>query len=329
MNVSCYGSGLSELVNLHPDIDVLDKKSVNEFAAHQWRRLALTLGFDSIEAGLHGALVSGGQLGSVLGVGLKAVDQAAKKLAPETAPASAAQIRYNALSSVGASQRGWRLDVNLGSLPNGGCLDDKRIIPAVNRATYFHPEVSFDVTPRDCVWAPTYPMYVGTWPWMYGHALSHQPSALRWMRSSEFDPIQLAAQYHANSWSVAGNARVDARAVYTQLEYFRTATAAIVEMLPKEPGAPGSLYRSESGLLRVYMKSRPTDEYLYGPLGAISVVAYNHILSSIGAFFRVREEVMKHHKSLPPAVQSTLKNNPDPCIQELLNPPGLNDKIGL
>ncbi len=327
MNISCYGPGLGDLIELSPTVDVTDKTSVNEYAADQWRRIGRSFGFlDSLEPGLKGSLLSGGQLGSILGVGIKALTNHLKLVPSENMFSSAANLRYAALSDAANTGGGWALNLDLDTLPNGGCIDDVRVIPAVNRETYFHPERSPDLTPRDCTWSTTYPVFVGTWPWVYGHSLHQSPATLRWRRISDADPIALCARLHAASWSLAGNASIDARIVYRQLEHFRKSTTALIENVPKEPGNPGSLYRSESGLLRVYM-GEPTHEYLNGPLGAVSVVAYNHVLHSVAAFFRMRSEIMKHHKQLPNSVQSILDQNPDPCIVDLRKPPSLSDKL--
>jgi len=320
----CYGPGLGDLVELVGEVDVTSKTSINEFAADQWRRLGDTLGFANIlEPGLQGALKSHGQLGSVNGVGVAAVKKYLQKQKQKTEePAAFSLARYEALHEASSSQRGWMLAIDLSTVQDAGCIDGVRAFPAVNRETYFHPERSDSLTPRDCLWATVYPVFVGTWPWMYGQALADQPSSLSWTRSADTDPVALCARVYCASWTLAGNATIDARVVYAHYQQFRKATAPLVEKLPKEPTKPLALYRGENGLLREYMRQNPSTStrHLNGKLGAISVVAYNHILYSFAAFFRVRSELMTHHKQLPKSVQTILDQNPDPCIQALRKP---------
>ncbi|MGB1013928.1 MAG: hypothetical protein ACPG4T_07335 [Nannocystaceae bacterium] len=332
MNLSsCYGPGLGDLVDIVGNVDVTSKTSVNTFAAEQWRRLGSALGFgDLIEPGLRGSLASNGQLGSVVGVAIRAVREHLRDVKQENAPASFAQARYATLHDASSSQRGWGLALDLSKVPNGGCIDGVRAFPAVNRETYFHPQRNPSLTPRDCYWPTIYPVFVGTWPWVYGHALTDQPASLAWSRSADTDPVALCAQLYAASWTLAGNASIDARLVYAHYEQFKKSTAPLTEALPKEPTKPRAVYRGDQGLLRVYM-AEPSTEHLNGTLGPISVKAYNHILSSFAAFFRVRSEIMSHHKNLPASVQSILDQNPDPCIVNLRKPgpkpPG--DKLSL
>lgn len=320
MNLSsCYGPGLGDLIKLVGEVDVTSKSSINQFAADQWRRVAATLGFsDIIEPGLRGSLASNGQLGSIMGVATLALRQHIKHN-KEQAPASFAQARYATLHDASSGQRGWVLAIDLSNVPNGGCIDGVRAFPAVNRETYFHPTRNQALTPRDCFWPTVYPVCVGTWPWIYGHALGDTPVALSWTRSADTDPVILCAQLFAASWTLAGNAAIDARTVYTHYSHFLKSTAPLIEALPSEPTKPRALYRSELGLVRVYM-GEPTTETLNGVLGPVSVKAYNHILTSFAAFFRVRSEIMQHHKQLPASVQSILDQNPDPCIQNLRKP---------
>ncbi|MGB1017085.1 MAG: hypothetical protein ACPG4T_23310 [Nannocystaceae bacterium] len=331
MNISCYGAGVTDLVQLTGEVDVTDKASLNTFAADQWRRLSRTFGFQkTIEPGLKASLVSDGQLGSVMAVAIKAVTHHLKSIKPETMPQSAAEVRYNALSDASNASRGWVLTIDLGSLPGKGCFGDSRLIPAVNRETYFHPRRAAELTPRDCSWETEYPVFIGTWPWVYGHGLHGNPGALRWRRVGDYDPIALCAQLYANAWTLAGNASIDGRSVATHYEWFRKSTDDLIADVPTEPTNPGSLYRSDTGLLRVYMTDRNLRKiYINGPLGPVSVAAYNHILASFAAFFRVRSEIMTHHDSLPKSVQTILDQNPDPCIVKLRNPVNMGDELGL
>ncbi len=322
MNLSnCYGPGLGDLVQLVGDVDVLSKQSINGFAADQWRRIGKVLDFSAeLEPGLRGSLISGGQLGSIIGVGSAALAKHLhKRQGKEQAPPAFAQARYEVIHKASSDQRGWVLNIDLDQIQNGGCIGGVRVIPAVNRATYFHPERNDSLTPRDCFWPTTYPVYIGTWPWVYGHALMDVPPSLSWRRTADTDPVILCAQLYAAAWTLAGNAAIDAQSVYAHYQYFLKATSPLIERLPKEATSPRSLYRSDSGLIRVYM-GEPTTEHLYGPLGPLSVVAYNHILMSFAAFFRVRSEIMAHHKNLPANVKSILDQNPDPCVQELRKP---------
>ncbi len=321
MNLSsCYGPGLGDLITIVGEVDVTAKKSINEFAADQWRRLGTALGFsDVLEPGLRGSLASNGQLGSILSVAILALRQHVRNKTKETAPQSFAQARHATLHDASSAQRGWILAIDLSKVPNGGCIEGVRAFPAVNRETYFHPQRNQSLTPRDCFWPTLYPVSLGTWPWIYGHALTDRPPALTWTRSADTDPLALCAQLYAASWTLAGNATIDARVVYAHYQHFLKSTAPLIEALPKEPTKPRALYRGENGLLRVYM-GEPTTEHLNGVLGPVSVKAYNHILSSFAAFFRVRSEIMKHHKQLPANVQSILDQNPDPCIQKLRKP---------
>lgn len=327
MTVSCYGAGIADLVKLAPEIDVTDKASINEFAADQWRRVARTFGFaESIEPGLQGSLKSGGQLGSVLGVAIAAIKQFLKSSHVESLPKSAAAVRYNALSDASNEARGWMLPVDLDSLPAQGCIDEIRVIPAVNRETYFHPQRSQELTPRDCAWSTVYPVYVGTWPWVYGHALHGNPGTLRWMRHGQHDPVTLCASLYANAWTLAGNAAINGKVVAEHYDWFRKSTDDLLVEVPTEPGKPGTLYRSELGLLRVYMTDPDLRTItLVGPLGRVSAAAYNHILASFAAFFRVRQEIINHLEDIPQSVRNILNENPDSCLQQQINPP---DTIG-
>ncbi len=325
MNLSsCYGPGLGDLVKLVGEVDVLDKESVAKFAADQWQRVATTLGFgEAIGPGLRASLVSKGQLGSVSGVAVRAVSEHVRTLEPESSPASFAKLRFDALNEAAGSQPGWTFEIDLTTVANAGCVDGIRSFLPVNRETYFQPARSDELTPRDCYWPTTCPMFLGTWPWVYGHNLAVEPSTLRWKRTADHDPVALAARLHGVAWSLAGNAAIDARTVYDQFNHFRTATAPLIEALPQEPQAPGSLYRSQSGLLRVYMHE-VGDEVLNGILGAVSVRAYNHCLHSFAAFFRMRAAMMNNHKNLPNAIQTILDHNPDPCVESLRKPENLS-----
>lgn len=331
MNVSCYGAGIADLINLVGEVDVTTPASLNAFAADQWRRVGRTFGFAAnLEPGLKGSLASGGQLGSIIGVALQAIKYHLKSAPAEAMPKSVATVRYNALSDASNTARGWVLNLDLGALPGQGCFGDARVVPAVNRETYFHPQRSQELTPRDCSWSTQYPVYIGTWPWVYGHGLQGNPGTLRWVRQGDHDPITLCAQLYANAWTVAGNAAIDARDVASHYEWFRKTTDELLADVPVEPGKPGSLYRSDAGLLRVYMTEPDLRHvYLNGPLGPISVAAYNHILMSFAAFFRVRSEIMAHHQELPGAAQALLDANPDPCIVKLRNPVNPSDTIEL
>ncbi|MGB1015586.1 MAG: hypothetical protein ACPG4T_15730 [Nannocystaceae bacterium] len=317
MNISCYGDGLETLVALAPEVDVAN---VAEFQAAQWRRIAALLGIAAeMEAGLRASLLSGGQLGSVTNVAIAAITKHLRIQAKEKAPVGLAVARHTAISDVAAKTGGWSFDIDLADLSDAGCVAGIRAFPAVNRATYFHPERSAELTPRDCKWVTNYPIFVGTWPWLYGHALHSHPSTLRWRITGDADPIALCARLHASAWSLAGNAGIDARTVYKQFSRCRKSMSGLVASVAKEPSKPGSLYLSESGLIRKYMGT-PTHEHLNGALGPVAVVAYNHILHSVAAFFRLRSAIMTHHKTLPTQVQTLLDQSTDPCVQNLRKP---------
>ncbi|MGB1016887.1 MAG: hypothetical protein ACPG4T_22295 [Nannocystaceae bacterium] len=317
----CYNIDGEDLVKLAPEVDVTSPRRVREFEASQWRRLGKTLDISSkLNPALSASLKSDGSLGSLQNISVKAIVELSRSLPDDRkrkGGKNTASSRKNAIAESAANQTGWRLDIDTTELPQYDCA-----FFDVNRETYFHPERTTTVTP-ECG-SDICSLFVGTWPWVYGHSLGDVPVTLGWEHSAEHNPVSLCARLHGSVWTLAGNAGLDARVVVDQYRRFTSTTAAMVAALATEPGKPGSLYRSETGLIRVTM-GEVKSETLIGVLGAVSVKAYNHILSSFGAFFRLRGEIMRHHRKLPSNVQAQLDASTDPCIQELRSKDDLDE----
>ncbi len=327
-SLACYGSGLHAIADIAGDVDPSSKDSLDEFQIRQWRAVADTFGFrDALEPALQAAKKSGGAFGSITNVALNAfaghVESQTSPPTPDGYPAAQINaVRAQVIEQWREQPRGlWRLEAEPVDLPGRACVGDHRVFPSSGAPDYFQTPASDTPAMRTCVWSSPLVVYLGTWPWYHGSCLLEAAPGLHWRQSGNHQPIHAALRAYASAWTLAGNAAIDARDVYEQIDHFRRATEPLTASMKRESPGPGDLYRTENGLIRVYLADA-NNTYLNGPLGPVSIRAYNHILRSVGAFFALRRAMMRAPTKLPAKVQNILKNGADPCPKKAFGPVG-------
>lgn len=322
--LDCYDANLEELADLAGDLDPTSAESLLEWQVGQWRSFADRLGFRAeLQPAIEAAVKTKGQFGSLMSVGVSLVQQWIDLRPAQTTPSGypadkiADLIAHTVAAWRSETLSLWRVVKPAGGIVGNGCVAGFRAFPTGNSATYFRGALSSDPTPRDsCTYNTPVVVYLGTWPWYYGGSLNEDAPGLRWRSASGAKPGEQGVRAMIAAWTPQGNAATDARDVLEHYRTYQENLSTVLAELPTTQGAPGALYKTETGIVRASLET-VRGRYLRGPLGPVSVVAHNHIVHCVAAFWSMRRALMSHAPALDDDLIARLKSTGDPCAAEL------------
>lgn len=318
--LACYGPHIPALADLVGAVDVESQGSWEAWYVAQWRAFADGVGFrEVLDPVLESVLKSKGKLGSLTEAPINALVQWIDTLgavgqSPADYPAEKiALLREQIIEEWRSSAKSlWRVSVEPGSMAGKGCVGSYRVFPHIHAGTYFRGALSQDPTqPAGCAWSTPLVVFLGTWPWYSGAALFDLAPGLRWRSVGQARPAEQGARVMASAWTFLGNARIDARDVVAQFDRLMSVMGPMLSEVKAEPSGLGSVYGVPGGLLRVYLGD-VRGRYLNGPLGPVSLAAYNHCVRCFAAFFALRRAMMTG--TLKDGIRDVLNKNPDPCV---------------
>ena len=323
-HLDCYDASLEELADLAGVLDPTSAESVLEWQVTQWGSFADRLGFRTeLQPAIEAAVKTKGQFGSLMSVGVSLVQQWIDLRPSQRTPSGyPADKIADLIADTVAGWRSetlslWRVVKPAAGMVGNGCVAGFRAFPTANSETYFDEGLSSDPTPRDsCTYNTPVVVYLGTWPWYYGGSLHEDAPGLRWTSAAGARPGEQGVRAMVAAWTPQGNAATDARDVLEQYRRYQKNISSMLAELPTTQGAPGALYKTASGIIRASMEG-VRGRYLRGPLGAVSVVAHNHIVRCVAAFWSMRRALIGHASALDEDLIARLKSTGDPCAAEL------------
>ena len=319
--LACYGSGLHKLADTVGEVDPVAPEGIRAWKLDRWRETADAFDFrEQVEPALQAAVESNEQLGSIDNVATAAwASRMAKfryELPRDFPHKEVNQLRASIMGEVRTLPGSmWTVSADAVNLPGRACVGERRVFPSSNAPNYYDAGTSEEPTSRTCIWKSPVTLYLGTWPWFHGSNLSKYPPGLQWRDFGPSQPARQAIRVYSSAWTLDGNASIDAREVYAQFDHFRRQTDPLLAGLPSKPATVGALYIADGGYLRTYLTDA-RGRYLNGPLGPVSVAAYNHVLRSCAAFFALRRAILLKISKMPDSVKNRLKANPDPCASK-------------
>ncbi len=324
--LACYGPRISALAGLTEDLDPMSQSSWESWYIARWQAFADGIGFrEALDPAIESVQKSGGMLGALAKVPVNALVQwidkhGAKGQSQADYPAEKiALLREQVIEEWRATPSSlWRVSVDAENLPGHGCIGKYRLFPQLHAATYFRKALSQDPTPQaTCTGSMRQVVFMGTWPWYSGAALFDHAPGLRWRSIGEARPAEQGARVMTSAWTRLGNAKIDARDVAAQFDRLIEAMSPIFSTIQPVSAGPGTVYGTPGGLLRVDMGDT-RGRYLNGPLGPVSINAYNHCIRCFSAFFALRRALMRGE--LNDNLRAALNKNADPCVHNKLAP---------
>lgn len=331
--IGCYGPEMNTLADLVGDFDAASPADTDRWVRAQWHRLAAMLGWEA-RLEVSGAGDSAALDAFTQWLSRRQAERPQRGTIPERYRDERARLQVESLDRIQriamATYNLWRPNIPSRELPENGCFgpegeaaeidttarmlrDMTRRKPQPRQYRVFRADVAPSYYDKRHPHRPAgcdYPVVLslGTYPWVYGGVLGHNPPGLSWRASGSIQPARTAMKIAASFWRPAGNFMQDARFVAAQYKHFRDTTARALLHHPQPRP------RMHAGLMRPVRKV-PTQERVFGPRGVFTVASFNVIKLRFAAFFAARRAYARAFASLPAQARDLLARNPDPCIQ--------------
>ncbi|MCA9695868.1 MAG: hypothetical protein KC636_40195, partial [Myxococcales bacterium] len=98
---------------------------------------------------------------------------------------------------------------------------------------------------------------------------------------------------------------------------FRATTAPVVAKVQSKPSGPGSLFITAEGTIQAHLVAAQ-NQHLIGPLGPLSVRAFNHCVRCFAGFWALRRAIVDNATAMPAKIKLALEATSDPCVAKFV-----------